>query len=228
MSIVFEERESDSPYIETITQGHTVSCGSTIRPSEVHWHMVFARECGRVHPLVVGPLRNSGLASWGKGAEILWIKFKLGTFIPRLPVKECLDKEIALPGASRQSFWLNSCTWQLPDFENVETFIGRLVRQEVLVRDPLVTDVLQGRPNDLSPRTVRHRFLQATGLPQAHIVQFERAQQAVALLQQGVSILDTVDALGYYDQPHLTHSLQRFMGTTPGRENGRISRPETA
>jgi hypothetical protein len=226
MSIVFEERLSDSPFIETITQGYTVSDGSTIRPSEIHWHMVFVKECSQVHTLMVGPLKTSGIASWKEGAEILWVKLKLGTFMPRLPTKHRLDTEIALPKASSQSFWLHGGSWQLPDFENVETFVKRLVQQEVLVHDPLVKEVLQGRPHDWSARTVRHRFLQATGLSQTHILQFERAQQAVTLLQQGVPILDIVYELGYYDQPHLTRSLQRFIGTTPGQENGRIHQPQ--
>lgn len=226
MSIVYEERLSDSPYIETITHGYTASDGSSIRPAEVHWHMVFVRERGLVHPLVVGPLKTSGVASWQEGAEILWIKFKLGTFMPYLPVRQWLDSETALPKASSQSFWLNSCSWQFPDFENVETFVKRLVREEVLLRDPIVKAVLQGHPPEVAPRTVRHRFLQATGLTQNHIQQFQRAQQATILLQQGFSILDTVYKLGYFDQPHLTRSLKRFMGTTPGRAADHLDWPE--
>jgi methylphosphotriester-DNA--protein-cysteine methyltransferase len=69
---------------------------------------------------------------------------------------------------------------------------------------------------------VRHRFLQATGLSQNHIRQYERAQQAAALLQQGKSILDTAYDLGYYDQPHLTRSLKQFFGYTPA-QIGRVS-----
>ena len=43
----------------------------------------------------------------------------------------------------------------------------------------------------MASRTLRHRFLRATGLTQSHIRQFERAQQAAAFLRQGVSILDS-------------------------------------
>jgi hypothetical protein len=215
MSIVFEERSSDSPYIETITHGYTASDGSTIRPAEVHWHMVFVKENGRDHSLVVGPLQTSGVVSWGEGAEILWVKFKLGTFMPHMPARNFLDCETILPRAAGQSFWLYGSTWQLPNFENMETFIQRLVQAEVLVRDPVVNAVLQGHSLELASRTVRHRFLQATGLTQSHIRQFERAQRAAVLLQQGVSILDTVHEVGYFDQPHLTRSLKQFIGYTP-------------
>lgn len=217
MSIIFEERPSDLPYIETITRGHTISAGSTIRPSEIHWHMIFVKHTGRIYPFVVGPLTMSGVVSWGEGAEILWIKFKLGTFMPHLPIRKFLDIEVALPETTGQSFWLKSAQWQLPDYSNVETFVRRLVHDEILVYDPVVNAALQDQlpPQAISPRTVRHRFLQATGLPQSRVRQMKRAQQAMALLEQGVSILDTVFELGYYDQSHLTRSLKQFIGYTP-------------
>jgi hypothetical protein len=217
MSIIYEERTSDSPYVETITRGWTASDGSTIRPAEVHWHMVFVRHNVRVQPLVVGPWTSAGVASWREGAEILWIKFKLGTFMPHLPPRDFLDVETVLPGAASQSFWLNGSAWQFPDYDNVETFVDRLVREDVLVRDPVVNDVLQDQPPEMASRTVRHRFSRATGLTQSHIHQFERAQRAAALLQQGASILDTVYEVGYFDQPHLTRSLKQWIGHTPAQ-----------
>jgi len=124
MSIIYEERLSDSPYVETITQGRTASDGSTIRPAEISWHMVFVRVKGRAHPLVVGPLTTAGVASWGEGAEILWIKFKLGVFMPHLSTRTLLDMETRLPGAASNSFWLKGSAWQFPDYENVETFVN--------------------------------------------------------------------------------------------------------
>jgi len=217
MSLTYEERLSDSPYVETITYGWTASDGTTIRPAECNWHMVFARENGRAHPLVVGPLTTAGVASWGEGAEILWIKFKLGIFMPHLPPRDYLDGETILPGASSQSFWLYGSAWEFPDYENVETFIDRLVREDVLVCDPVVHAALQDQLPEMSLRTVRHRFLRATGLTQSYIRQMKRAQHAAALLEQGVSILDTVHEAGYFDQPHLTKSLKCFVGKTPAQ-----------
>jgi len=54
-----------------------------------------------------------------------------------------------------------SSAWEIPDFENVETFINRLVRADILVYDPVVKEVLQGHPPAIASRTVRHRFLRA-------------------------------------------------------------------
>lgn len=217
MSILAEERLSDSPYVATITRGRTASDGSPVRPAETHWHMVIVRQDGNTRCLVVGPWTKAGVASYTEGAEILWIKFRLGAFMPHLRTRGFLDTETILPGAARRSFWLDNSAWEYPDYENADTFVDRLVRDDLLVCDPVVAAVLRGHPHALSPRTVRHRFLQATGLTQTHIHQLERAQQAAALLQQGKSILDTVHETGYFDQPHLTRSLKQFVGHTPAQ-----------
>jgi AraC-like DNA-binding protein len=87
----------------------------------------------------------------------------------------------------------------------------------VLVRDPIVNAVLQDQPQDVSARTVRHRFLRATGLTQSHVLQMVRARRAEALLQSRFSILDTVEEAGYFDQPHLTRALKHWIGHTPAQ-----------
>jgi AraC-like DNA-binding protein len=217
MSILFEERASDSPYVATIMHGRTVGEGSTIRPAECHWHMVIVRHNGRAQVLAVGPWQTAGLASWGGEAEILWIRFKLGVYMPHLPTRKLRDRELALPAAADHAFWLQGAAWQLPNHENVDTFVNRLAREGALARDPVVTAVLDGQQPALSPRTIRGRFLRSVGLTQSHIYQVERANRAAALLAQGASILDTVHELGYFDQPHLTRSLKQWIGRTPGQ-----------
>lgn len=217
MSLTYEERLSDSPYVETITHGWTSNAGSSIRPAEMNWHMVLVRVNGSFRSIVVGPWANAGVASWGEGAEIIWIRFKLGTFMPHMPTRKFLDTELILPEAAGKSFWLKSSAWQLPNYENVDTFIDRLAHDELLVQDPVVRASLQYQLPETPSRTVRHRFLQATGLTQTYIRQIERAQQAEAFLRQGKSILDTVFEAGYFDQPHLTRSLKQFIGYTPAQ-----------
>lgn len=217
MSLSYEERLSDSPYVEKVTHGWTTEAGSTIRPAETNWHMVLTSHNRGTQFLLVGPLGTSGVAAWGGEAEILWIKFKLGVFMPHLSTRNLLDSETVLPEVSSKSFWLDDSAWQFPSYENTDAFVQKLVREEVLAYDPLIDAVLQGELADISPRTVRHRFLRATGLPQGHIVQFERARRAADLLRQGRSILDTVFETGYFDQPHLTRSLKQFIGYTPAQ-----------
>ena len=218
MIVVHEDRSSDSPYVERITYGRTENDGSAVRPAECRWHMVVVRHQGRARALVVGPWTTAGVASWAEGAEILWIKFGLGTFMPHLPARNLLDKETVLPEATSRSFWLGGSAWRFPDNDNAEILVEWLVREGLLARDPIVGAASSGRPPlGLSPRTVRHRFLRATGLTQGAVRQVERANRAAAQLRRGVPIPDTVHEEGYFDQPHMTRSLRRWVGRTPAQ-----------
>ena len=105
----------------------------------------------------------------------------------------------------------------MPNYENAYTFVEMLVRFGMLVREPVVDDALNGRIPDLSLRLVQRRFINATGITHGTVLQIQRARQAAALLEQGVSILDTVERAGYADQPHLTRSMRRFFGLTPAQ-----------
>jgi AraC-like DNA-binding protein len=177
--------------------------------------MVLLRYKGETRFLVVGPWTTTGILSYPKGAELLWIKLNPGTFLRTFPARHILNKEMALPQATNHTFWLHSSAWQFPDYDNVETFVERLAHQEALVLDPVVSAALENQPQTLSPRTLRYRFLQATGMTQSHIRQIDRARRAETLLQQGRSILDTVYEAGYFDQPHLSRELKRWIGYTP-------------
>jgi AraC-like DNA-binding protein len=216
MSIRFEQRQSASPYIETITHGRTVSDGAALRPAEIHWHMVLVRQ-DDVRLMVVGPWATAGLVTYSAGAELIWIKLKLGTFMPHMPTRAFLDLETRLPTARRNAFWLKGAAWPFPDIESVEPLIARLARDSVLAYDPIVAATLHAQPHDLASRTVRERFLRAAGQPYGQIRQLQRAQLAAELLRAGRSIPDTVYEAGYFDQPHLTRSLKRFIGYTPAQ-----------
>lgn len=218
--MIYEERASDAPFVERVMYGITTGSETRIRPAASHWYLVFSKRDGQTYPLVVGPWTSSGITGWTAGAEILWIRFKLGTFIPQLPTRQLVNTEAVLPQASSTSFWLQGSRWQFPTYENADTFINWLARANLLTSDQVVNRVLEDQLPETSSRTVRHRFLVATGLSQNRIRQLERAQQAMQLLQQGMSILDVVDQSGYADQPHLTRSLKQYIGYTPAQISG--------
>ena len=137
--------------------------------------------------------------------------------MPHLPIRNLVDSTLTLPEATGKSFWLPGAACELPNFENADTFVNRLIRDGLLVRDAVVEAALQGQVKDLSLRTVQRRFLQTTGLTYKNIQQIERARHAADLLGQGMSILDTMYDVGYFDQSHLTNSLKRFIGQTPAQ-----------
>jgi len=166
---------------------------------------------------VEGPLTKATPVSQAEGTEWFGITFQPGTFLPSVSIRNLLDERAMLPVAGKTSFELAGSSFQFPDYNNVETFIERLVREDLLVSDPVVKAFLAGQRPEMSLRTVRRRFLLATGLTFKAMEQIERAKRAVDLLTQGISLLDTAYQAGYADQSHMTRSLKHFIGYTPAQ-----------
>lgn len=213
----FNTRLSDSPFVEAIYQTRSVGGGSFISNATTQWEMVITKQTRKIMISLRGPETKASPAPIPEDAEFLGIIFKHGTFMPRLPGSKLVDAEIHLPETSKNSFHLFGDSWEFPSFENVDTFADRLLRKELVLHDQVVQDVLHGKTQDLSPRSIQRRFLHVTGLTYKSIQQIERARQAMSLLQSGVPILDATYQAGYFDQAHLTNSLRRFYGQTPAQ-----------
>ena len=225
--IIFDEnRLSDSPFVERVWRCHSEGAAPFLSIAASRCELVVTRLQGKVTMTVRGPeTRATPLGDCPGDGEWLGILLKLGTFLPHLPTRTLVDAGVNLPAVSRNSFWLFGSTWQLPDYDNADTFVDRLVRKGELACEPVVHAALQGHLKDRSLSTIQRRFLRATGLTQSAARQIERARYATHLLQQGVSILDTVEQAGYFDQPHLTRSLSYLIGQTPAQIREQ-SRPE--
>lgn len=217
MNFKFDSRPSDSPFVERIWRTQSQNAGMFISLAESHWEIVVTRQKGKTYLTVRGPETKASPAPFPEAAEFFGITFRHGAFMPYLPASSLVDGAVNLPWAASKSFWLNGSAWQFPDFENADTFVERLVRQDLLVHDEVVSGALQSQPQQISLRSIQRRFLQTTGLTFKAIQQIERARDALNLLQQGVPILETVHALGYFDQSHLTNSLRRLVGQTPAQ-----------
>lgn len=215
MIAISEQRLSESPYLEWVAHGYTTADGCAMRPAEYNWHLIFTRQAGILRILVVGALEEARPLRYVAGAETVWMRFKVGTFMPYLPAPTILNREIELPQGSGDNFWLRDKVWAVPNVDNADTFVAHLVRAGALASDPLVDAALRDDVAAVPARTIRHHFQHRTGLRQTSIRQIKRAHRAVDLLHQGHSILDTAHDLGYADQSHLTRSLKRFLGYTP-------------
>jgi len=212
------ERPSDSDFVQTIWHNRSERSGYFISTAAIHWEMVVMRHQGQSSIVVRGPETKASPADFPADAEWLGITFKLGTFMPDFPPGSLLDRQdVNLPEASDKSFWMCGSSWEFPTYENVDTFVNRLVRDGLLLRDPIVDDAMKDHPLDLSPRTLQYRFQRATGLTYKAIQQIQRAQEATELLKQDYPILDAAYQLGYFDQSHLTNSLKRYIGQTPAQ-----------
>lgn len=216
MFLVFEDRPSDSPFIERVWRCHSESAGLFHSIASPHWEMAVTRHRGRTYLTIRGPETKATVADCPADGEWLGIRFKLGTFMPKLPVSRLIDRQdVDLPSLSRDSFWFEGAVWEYPSFENAESFVARLVKNGYVTRDGAVQAALAGDHDALSLRSIQRHFRMATGMTQATYRQIERARHATQLLRRGVSVLDTVHEAGFFDQSHLARSIKRLVGQTP-------------
>ena len=217
MLLNFEDRLSDSPFVERIWRTHSERAGIFLSVAASHVEMAVTRHEGQTFLTLRGPETKATSADCPAGGEWLGIRFRLGTFIPALLPRHLLDRrDVTLPGASARAFWLNGSAWEYPDFENADAFVARLIRNGIIVRDAVVDAVVHDHPRTMAVRSTQRHFLRATGMTISTWRQIERARHATNLLRGGASILDAVHEAGYYDQPHLTRSLAHRIGQTPG------------
>ena len=219
--LVFDDRPSDSPFVERIWRAHSLRAGTFTSVAANHCELVVTRHRGRIRLTVRGPETRPTPADCPADAEWIGIRLSIGSWLPLYPAATVRDRQDAdLPDVGRRGFRLDNDVWEYPTFDNAEALVARLVRAGLLVRDPAVSAALAGDPQALScgsRRSTQRHFRLATGLTHRTYLQVERARYAAGLLQQGVGIGETVHLAGYYDQAHLTRSLTRLIGQTPAR-----------
>jgi AraC-like DNA-binding protein len=217
MTFVLEAREVASHFVQEIWQARSEHAGSFVSIAACHWEMVMSRYEGTTTLVVRGPETVATPLAYTEGGEWCGIRFKPGTFISPFPAGALVDRAVTLPAAGEHTFWLHGAAWPFPEYEHADAFIGRLVRDGLLMRDQIVADAVEGRLADISVRSVQRRFRQVTGMTPGMVRQIDRARHAMTLLQHGVPILDVVYEVGYYDQAHMTKALKRWLGQTPGQ-----------
>jgi AraC-like DNA-binding protein len=212
----FDDRLSDSPFVERVWRSQSHRAGRFVSVAASHFEIAVTRHQGRIFLTVRGPETKPTQADCPAEGEWLGIRFKLGTFMPRFTPGDLKDRcDVTLPDATSHSFWLDGSAWDYPDFDNAETFVTRLVRRGIIVRDASVESVLRSHAEGVHIRAAQRHFLRAVGITHRTVRQIERARYATTLLKQGTSILDTVYQARYFDQAHLTRSVKALIGQTP-------------
>jgi AraC-like DNA-binding protein len=214
--IHFEDRPSDHPFVEKVWRCHSDRADTFLSVAANSFEIAITRLGGKSFLTLRGPETTASALDCPAEGEWFCVRFKVGTFMPRfLPGSLRDHNDVTLPAATGHSFWLNGSVLEYPNFDNAEIFVKRLAKSGIVLRDPIVDDTLLRRPCKLSLRSGQRHFLRSTGITYNTFRQIERARYATILLREGVSTLDVVSSLGYFDQAHLTRSLRRFIGQTP-------------
>lgn len=215
MALEIDVRPSDAPLIDCVWRGRSTGVGILNSVASSHWHLVVSEVGDQVGVSVHGPESRPVTASLPLEGAWVGIRFRLGVMLQDVPIPNLVDGGLVLPEASHRSFWWKGGTWERPTYENAEGLVARLAREDLIGREPLIDDALRGGAGAVSLRTLQRRFYLATGQPRRAVRQIEQARRAAVRLREGATPADVTYELGYYDQPHLTRSMRRYLGRTP-------------
>jgi uncharacterized membrane protein YphA (DoxX/SURF4 family) len=93
MLFSFEERLSDSPFVERIWRTHSEHAGAFTSLAAADWEMVVMRHNGKMNLTVRGPETRATPVYCAVQAEWFGIIFTLGSFMPHLLASDLVDAE---------------------------------------------------------------------------------------------------------------------------------------
>jgi hypothetical protein len=214
--LIFKDRLSESPLVERVWTAQSERAGEVLSVAAEASEMVVTRFRGQTFITIRGPETKVTTVDCPAGGDWVGVRFKAGVFLPEFVPAALRDRrDVTLPDATSRSFWLSGSAWEYPTFANADTFVARLAKKGIVVRDRVVEAVVRSEPAALSRRSAQRHFARATGLTHATYRKIKRARFATSLLLEGVPPLDVVHLAGYFDQPHLTRSLRMLIGQTP-------------
>jgi Helix-turn-helix domain len=214
-----EDRTSDSPLVARVSRVTYFDNVRDVAEPDGTWDMVFRHRLGQVQVLQTGQHDRPIELDYEAGDSYFAIAFKPDVFMPHLPGSAMVWQGVFHPLANKSHFWIGAERLEIPAFDNAEHLVARLSRRGLIARDRVVGRAVQGSLRRLDDRTLQRHCAHVTGLTGKALQQILRANRAVKLLQLGDRISAVAAELGYTDQSHLTRSLQRIIGHTPGEIN---------
>ena len=116
MFFIFEDKPSDSPFVERIWRCHSERAGTFHSMAASHWEMVVTRHEGKAFLTVRGPETKATTMDCPAEGEWLGIRFKVGTYMPHLLPGTISDRrDVTLPAAANHAFWLDGSACEYPD-----------------------------------------------------------------------------------------------------------------
>ncbi|MEV0998004.1 AraC family transcriptional regulator [Nonomuraea sp. NPDC050202] len=218
MGLIFNALAGELPLVQRVWSAScdaTTSFSSAAKSSSM---IAFARGDDGLTVHVRGPETRGTSLTCLEGWEFFGVDLQLGAYLPLYPPSGLTDlRDALLPTLPGGRILLDNQDWEMPTEQNVDVFVGRLVRAGLLFFDPLVDEIRHGeRPRGMSERIAQIRFRRAVGISHRKLASIEQARHAAQLLAAGRSIADVVTACGYYDQPQLARAMRWATGHTPG------------
>lgn len=216
MSFTYEAKQSSSPYVEVVWRTEDQTDGVYVASADACWDMIFIKNKeGKSRVLLSGPCFKTTLVPYSAGNKNFGIQFKPGVIFTDIPVANMINVTKALPMPAEDTFVLQGSTWKLPTYETIDEFLARMAERGLLSIDPVVRDVVENKPVNMSVRSIQRHFAMTIGMSPRRVKQIMSARKAVELLLQGRPLAEVSYELGYADLPHMIRMLKRFTGFTP-------------
>lgn len=213
-----QERPADSPFVTRIREVEFSAATQELAAPDGSWDMLFIhRHDGQLLVVQTGQIAAPVLAHWEPGDRLLSLAFRPEVYRPQLPGRLTAHQGVLCPLADARHVWIGPDRLEVPDFDNAEQFAQRLADLGLIERDRVVRRAIDGSLQQLDDRTMQRHFAEVTGLSAKTFQQVLRAHEAVQQLERGESPAHVASDLGFTDQAHLTHSLKRIVGRTPGQ-----------
>lgn len=208
------KRSSNSLLIELVWQVQYDGDGELTVTADDTWDMIFVTLAGTTNCVITGPKTQTAHYPYYRGQTALGVQFKIGAYLPAMPARDVINASRIVP-THQGMVELNGVTFEIPNFDSAEAFADALYTHGVLAYDHIVAAALSGRMSPAPRRSIQRHFAEATGVtPKLH-QQIVRAQQAAALLRQGMAKKEVAQVCGYYDQAHMNRALKHFLRSTP-------------
>lgn len=209
------QRSSSHPWIDTVWQTVCLSDGVYKATPDGSWDLILS-----VSPEGVPTVFLSGQATepvevpYLDGEHSVVISFAAHVYL-------ATENEVRTGAAVRflptsaDRFDLDGTSLPLPDFENAEELVDKMIEAGLLKSDDLVAKAFSDNPKAASKRSVQMHFKRTTGITQKDFQMIRRAQEAVRRLKRGEAPAAVAAELGYSDQPHMIKSIKTIMGHLP-------------
>ena len=217
MALIFGDVDGQSSLVQrvwTATCDAPTEFTSVVKGASM---LCFARIGGDRTVNVKGPETSASQMSCPADSEFFGVELQIGVYLPMFPPAGLTDFNNALlPTTPAGRLVLDNRDWEVPTEQNVDVFVERLARADLLITDPLVDKLRHDDPPPgMSERTAQLRFRQAVGMSRRKLLSVDRARAAARLLAAGGSIADAIVTGGYYDHPHLSRAMRWATGHSP-------------
>ena len=130
MLIQFDDRESDSPYVERVWRSWSRHGGSFLSMAESNIELVVTRLPGFLAVTLRGTVSQGSLVECPPNGEWLAIRFRLGTYLPKIPTASLIDHQTEMLFHRREIAVVVQQRVMMLDAERADDDVGCLAHRD--------------------------------------------------------------------------------------------------